>query len=223
MEHLHDKIRRMVSEGLRTGEIAKILNMKKGAVSYYRKKLRLPVQEQQKGLWEIERLAETVQSDISLGLTYDEITYKHNISKSAIFLGISRGCLSPKKTMSDLSTSELCDLYKNKRATSGFRRLIRKSMLAQPGRFQGCEMCKNEVWLGRRINLEVDHIDGNSSNNDAANLRLLCLNCHSQTPTWRGRNTKKAKLVNSHSEVGITTGFGPVMAGPNPAESTTCI
>lgn len=35
---------------------------------------------------------------------------------------------------------------------------------------------------------EVDHIDGNASNCRPENLRILCPNCHSMTPTFRARN-----------------------------------
>jgi len=46
-------------------------------------------------------------------------------------------------------------------------------------------------WLGQPIPLELDHKDGNHSNNDLSNLRLLCCNCHAQTDNWRGRKIKK--------------------------------
>lgn len=36
--------------------------------------------------------------------------------------------------------------------------------------------------------LEVEHIDGNYKNNKEDNLTLLCPNCHSLTPTFRGYN-----------------------------------
>ena len=36
--------------------------------------------------------------------------------------------------------------------------------------------------------LEIEHIDGNSSNSVESNLILLCPNCHSLTDTYRGRN-----------------------------------
>lgn len=51
-----------------------------------------------------------------------------------------------------------------------------------------CLFCGISEWRGQFITLELDHIDGNSSNNVRENLRLLCPNCHSQTDTWRGRN-----------------------------------
>lgn len=38
------------------------------------------------------------------------------------------------------------------------------------------------------IPLEVEHIDGNYSNNKEYNLDLLCPNCHSLTKTYKGAN-----------------------------------
>jgi 5-methylcytosine-specific restriction endonuclease McrA len=36
--------------------------------------------------------------------------------------------------------------------------------------------------------LEIDHIDGDCSNNSEENLRLLCPNCHSLTPNYKALN-----------------------------------
>jgi Zn finger protein HypA/HybF involved in hydrogenase expression len=36
--------------------------------------------------------------------------------------------------------------------------------------------------------IELEHIDGNSSNNHLNNLKLICPNCHSLTPTYKGLN-----------------------------------
>jgi hypothetical protein len=38
------------------------------------------------------------------------------------------------------------------------------------------------------IPIELEHIDGNSDNNNLDNLKLLCPNCHSLTPTYKGAN-----------------------------------
>ena len=47
-----------------------------------------------------------------------------------------------------------------------------------------------QVWNNKPITLELEHVDGNSHNNDLSNLKWLCPNCHSQTPTFRGRNRR---------------------------------
>ena len=50
-----------------------------------------------------------------------------------------------------------------------------------------CELCQRETWLGAPIPLELHHQDGDRTNNELPNLRLLCPNCHALTDTWRNR------------------------------------
>ena len=58
-----------------------------------------------------------------------------------------------------------------------------------------CEKCKNVEWCGEAIPLQLDHIDGNSNNNNLTNLRLLCPNCHAQTDTYCGKNKHRNLCV----------------------------
>lgn len=54
-----------------------------------------------------------------------------------------------------------------------------------------CASCYNTgVWMGSPITLHLDHINGDSTDHRKENLRWLCPNCHSQTPTYAGRNQK---------------------------------
>lgn len=55
-----------------------------------------------------------------------------------------------------------------------------------------CEICNNTLWNNLPIPLELDHIDGNPYNHKLENLRLLCPNCHAQTPTYRSKNRKNS-------------------------------
>lgn len=54
-----------------------------------------------------------------------------------------------------------------------------------------CGFCKRRD-DGSSI-LQIDHIDGDSSNDDIDNLRVLCPNCHALTPTYGPRNKKKGR------------------------------
>lgn len=56
-----------------------------------------------------------------------------------------------------------------------------------------CEGCGLFEWLGKPISLHVDHVNGDSDENRPFNIRLLCPNCHSQTPTFCGRNKKNSR------------------------------
>ena len=55
-----------------------------------------------------------------------------------------------------------------------------------------CAWCRLTQWIGRPMSLELDHIDADPLNNLLDNLRLLCPNSHALTPTYRGRNIRKA-------------------------------
>lgn len=44
-----------------------------------------------------------------------------------------------------------------------------------------------------KVPIELEHIDGNSENNSLDNLKLLCPNCHSLTPTYKALNVGKGR------------------------------
>lgn len=51
-----------------------------------------------------------------------------------------------------------------------------------------CSVCNINEWNGQLIVFELEHKDGNSTNNTPENVCLICPNCHSQTSTYKGRN-----------------------------------
>lgn len=56
-----------------------------------------------------------------------------------------------------------------------------------------CSICGNTEWMGKSIPLIMDHIDGNSENENADNFRLVCGNCDMQLPTYKSKNIGKGR------------------------------
>jgi 5-methylcytosine-specific restriction endonuclease McrA len=52
--------------------------------------------------------------------------------------------------------------------------------------------------------LELDHIDGDFTNNRPENLRMLCPNCHSLTPNYGSLNRGSGRGIRKKSLVAVT-------------------
>lgn len=65
---------------------------------------------------------------------------------------------------------------------------IKKKLIESGLKNNRCEKCDNDMWNGLPIPLELEHINGNSTDHRIENLSLLCPNCHSQTMTYKGKN-----------------------------------
>lgn len=48
-------------------------------------------------------------------------------------------------------------------------------------------------WNNKELKFILDHIDGDASNNQEQNLRLICPNCDSQLDTFKSKNKKSAR------------------------------
>jgi hypothetical protein len=69
---------------------------------------------------------------------------------------------------------------------------LKQRLIAQ-GRMYTCENTECVLhgvteWNGKPLSFQVDHISGDRFDNRVENLRFLCPNCHTQTPTY-GRNS----------------------------------
>lgn len=107
------------------------------------------------------------------------------------------GCYKPnqpgrgvtRKTAS--SANQLDDILDGK--YPGYSTYKLKNRLLKNGTFENiCSVCGLEgEWNGECLRMELDHINGNRTDHRLVNLRMICPNCHAQTPTYRSKNRKR--------------------------------
>jgi 5-methylcytosine-specific restriction endonuclease McrA len=69
-------------------------------------------------------------------------------------------------------------------------RLIRENKIPY-----SCQECSNEgEYNGKKLSLQLDHINGVNNDNRLNNLRFLCPNCHTQQDTYAGKNINKNSI-----------------------------
>jgi len=73
--------------------------------------------------------------------------------------------------------------------------LLRKYYYEKKETKYECSICNRIEWLGQKLNFELDHKNGNNRDNKFSNLRWLCPNCHSLTPTFKGNNNSGKRKI----------------------------
>ncbi len=69
-----------------------------------------------------------------------------------------------------------------------------------------CEMpgCgQGEEWMGKKMSLILDHINGVYNDNRIENLRIVCANCNATLPTHAGKNSKKDRVKYECNDCGV--------------------
>lgn len=120
---------------------------------------------------------------------------KQKIS-NGVKLAHIEGRVSPRECFSEERWNEILEKRKEscnqKLLNENFSDLsydrLRKRILLEQNNC--CNRCKMDTWLNEPIPLEVEHKNGDHSDNRRENVEALCPNCHSLTSTWRGRNKK---------------------------------
>ena len=108
---------------------------------------------------------------LKLGLTEDDFIQRtHEPANGAVKLLV----LNPLEGEKGVTDSKVL-----------MRRLIDLGILPK-----ACCKCGITEYGGVPAPLELEHIDGNHFNNSLDNLTILCINCHSQTETYVGKNNK---------------------------------
>jgi Zn finger protein HypA/HybF involved in hydrogenase expression len=112
-------------------------------------------------------------------LKEDDIDYSH------IKLGLNSN--KGRKSIIKKSVLEYLKPHSTMKSSRLKERLLDQNVLENK-----CSKCGQEpIWDSKPLVLQLDHINGDSSDNRIENLRILCPNCHTQTSTFAGRKMKQ--------------------------------
>jgi 5-methylcytosine-specific restriction endonuclease McrA len=95
-----------------------------------------------------------------------------------------------KKTKEKLIETIETGKYKT-HSDNNIRKLIKTYLIYRHG--HKCMICGIHEWMNVKIPLVCDHIDGNSKNNELNNFRIICNNCDSILPTFKGKNKGRGR------------------------------
>lgn len=146
----------------------------------------------------------------------EEFSTTHTVKECALQFGFStslwtkavrKGWVKSKDIQIPL---EVMAVENSKHGRGCVKRKIIKSNIIE----YKCIKCGNDGnWMDNKLSLILDHINGVKNDHRLDNLRFLCPNCNSQTPTFSGRNVKHEPLkdrycncgnkISSHSQTGV--------------------
>lgn len=72
---------------------------------------------------------------------------------------------------------------------------LKKRLIIEKKLEDKCSVCNQKPkWNGKKLVLQLDHINGDPYDNRLENLRVICPNCHSQTDTFCGKTKFKKRV-----------------------------
>lgn len=127
-----------------------------------------------------------VQQYYDEGHSYRECRRKFGFSPATWHKATLRGEITSRS-----QTMSIDDLLTGPRNRGHVKqRLMRVGLLHNV-----CSECGLREWRAKPITMHIDHINGVRHDHRLENLRMLCPNCHSQTPTYSGRNMKRSRSL----------------------------
>lgn len=171
----------LLNQGKSFRQIAEELGCSKGTISYHANRIghvtpKVPAYD-----WR------EIQEYYEDGHSYTECKAKFGFHSSAWAKAIKRGDIISNGER--FISTERIIAGKGAIDTQSVKKRLFKLGIKQ----KKCEECGIESWNAKPISFDLHHINGINDDHRLENLKILCPNCHSQTPSYKGGNKSASK------------------------------
>lgn len=169
---------RLRDKGWSQARIAAQLGLTKSTVAYHFRTLGSPPDARFARRYDWA----AVQAAYDEGLGMRECAARFGFSAATWFQAITRGDIRPRPRARPLEELLVAERPQTSRSH------LKQRLIDAGIKENRCEACGITDWLGEPLNMALHHINGIGKDNRLENLRILCPNCHAQTPNYGGRN-----------------------------------
>jgi HNH endonuclease len=195
-----DHIKKMLNDGASYREIIDELHVAKSTIAYHARTLNIAkrVGSERYDWEEIERY-------LLNGNTTTDARLKYGFTRDSLYEASKRGAIVIPRASSNYRWPMKEILIENssyQAQNTLKRRLVEAGLLEYKCHNLICPIHLETTWCGEPIVLHLDHINGIRNDNRLENLQFLCPNCHSQTPTYCGRNKNRTGASGENRTLG---------------------
>ncbi len=173
-------VKRSFEAGMGVAQIAAKLGVTKSTVCYHARALGIQPERKYARRYDWPR----IQAYYDEGHSITECCHQFGFSKESFHEARRRGNLQTRPAAAPIENYLVTG-----RKTNRFH--LKTRLIAEGLKSQACEECGLTDWRGRPVFLALHHVNGDGLDNRLTNLRILCPNCHTQTPNFGSLNRRR--------------------------------